>query len=103
MAWNGWHAAAAARGDGLRPELLEGLERIARRAANVVDLDDYRRSGPGSSATGQDGALPCTIIRFPVLEKRCGTAAPKPKESGLRPRLGRAKNLSREGRGRTTP
>jgi len=96
MDWNGWHSIAQARGDGLRPELLEGLERLEARATSVVDLDDYRLTRL-PVPYGFDGRSeePCSIIQFPVLAKRRVVPERWPRKQGLKPRQSRARNLSR--------
>ncbi len=77
------HAIAARRGDGLRPELADALNRWqARRAAgpNLVELSAYRgeefvQAGPHPTPPPHK-ELPNDVIRFPG-EKRNGTATHK--------------------------
>jgi hypothetical protein len=65
---NSFHAIAAARGDGLRPEFLVLMERIAAESA-VADIalrrgDAQIQAGPNpSGAIGT--ALPEGVVRFP--------------------------------------
>lgn len=94
MDWNGWHSLAQARGDGLRPELLEGLERAAQQAAGVIELDVFRRAMPRPEA-GRAASDACEVIPFPVLAKRRVVPERRPNGDGLKPRQSRARNLSR--------
>lgn len=62
------HAIAAARGDGLKPELLALLERRRGIAlpSNVVALPLERQwAGPGPSGAGMTG-LPAGVLAFPA-------------------------------------
>jgi len=96
MDWNGWHSSAQARGDGLRPELLQGLERLAAQAASVIELDAYRRAMPEHErALEPRGVESCAIIPFPTLAKRRVVPERWPRKEGLKPRQSRARNLSR--------
>jgi hypothetical protein len=66
------HALAAPRGDGLRPELADALDRCRTRSdagPKLVDLASYRgegfvQSGPNPTP-GRQAVLPDGVIRFP--------------------------------------
>ncbi|MGC4025703.1 MAG: hypothetical protein QM744_11460 [Mesorhizobium sp.] len=98
MDWNGWHSIAQARGDGLRPELLDGIERLEARAASVIELEDYRLAQEQFDYVDPTDRQPCTIIPFPVLAKRRVVPERWPRKEGLKPRQSRARNLSRPAR-----
>lgn len=71
---------AAGRGDGLRPELRELLQRRATIAAEpkVADLAAWRvEPAPAGSrsAAGQTGRLPASILRFPDPRVQFSTPA----------------------------
>lgn len=99
MDWNGWHSVAQARGDGLRPELLEGLERDAAQATNVIELNAFRGSKPQPEyGIDQRESETCLVIPFPALAKRRVVPERWPRKERLKPRRSRARNLSRPSR-----
>ena len=65
---NNFHAIAAARGDGLRPEFMALIERIAAESA-VADIALHRGGAQvqaGPNPAGLVGAtLPEGVVRFP--------------------------------------
>lgn len=90
------HQIAAARGDGLRPELLELLQRAAQAAPNVVQLDQYRSDGMQQAGPvpcqSFGGALPENVVPFrPAIKK---TAVKKAAPKRQAPRKSRAKRLT---------
>lgn len=91
------HRIAAARGDGLRPELLELLQRAnVTAAANVVSLDSYRKDGRQQSGpvpvTTPAGPMPENVVPFRTTVPQPAKKAAAPKRQA--PRKSRARRLT---------
>jgi len=86
-----FHSIAAARGDGLRPELAAFFR---DRSAQVVDLAGIREptrivSGP----TPLPRVLPSNVVLFTTAH---ALVDKEPQPAKRRPRVGRARNLTRK-------
>jgi hypothetical protein len=68
-----FHAAAAARGDGLRPELLAVLERVgtAPHSAFTMRPDGMIQSGPDPASTEVAGKH-TNVVLFPQVSAGSG-------------------------------